>query len=79
MDPGLVLCGHRNVLDPMAANVFPNHFLECCLAIGHLVVHVAQVTTAFHRTVPPVFNLSTLHQRDGCPFFHSATCVTMPL
>ena len=26
-------------------------FLECCLVIGHFVVHVAQVTFAFHRTL----------------------------
>ena len=26
------------------------HLFECCLAIGHFTVHVAQVTMAFHRT-----------------------------
>ena len=27
-------------------------FLEHCLAIGHFIMHVAQVTTAFRRTIP---------------------------
>ena len=48
------------------------YFIECCLAIVHLVGHVAQRTRAIFRTIPTFFWYSALHDADRCSFFHSA-------
>ena len=45
-------CSEKKVDGP--SNVW-RYFLECCLAIGHLVGHVAQRTITFHRTIPTFF------------------------
>ena len=72
----LVLRGNWDVLNQCSkknwwsVKLMAGSLLECCLAIGHFVVHVAQVTRAFYCTILPCFWSSALHECDSCSFCH---------
>ena len=40
--------------DQRSVKLYNNYFLVCCLAIGHIVVHIPQGAVTFHHTVPSV-------------------------